>query len=553
MARCRVDPTIKRVTIEHFDFPLGCYPVEDVKPLEGFTLHFEPADGGESARDDDRPGEGGRADAEGPGGLNEGEEFPDRSDPADVFGGESGDDALPMFDAGEPEAEADDDAGEPPERGRGGRAGTPRPPKAGPPGRDQESDRAESDAGGADGADEPTEPDETDEPEPRVPRESGTRDQPRPDFGSAESMREDQDSGEWEEWPDRYVWDVLIRASRVDALLRALYSLLPGRVFPILDVLGNDAYREIDPYVSYEPVGMERFLDAARRFRGYLMEDGFVGFGVMSEEPFLYIFVDEHKVVTVRAESALKERVDAIMAAFDLKQVESLTGADSAVHEHRGVLDAPPDRPDLLTAEEIVEELRDVWGLELNVDPHRNLDDQGRELGITGWRCVVRLLGPDGTVRYLEVCLTASSLMEAHDLAVIAAEQAHSEEEEDESSQPSDRAPSTLPGKSPSVQGPGSKGSGAAGGAGGTASPTKGLPSERPDPSAGKRGGPRPCGKDRGEPPTNDPDDAATQFDVVVTDRLSPRQLEDFARELGHKGSKPTRKACRVWVARWVD
>lgn len=128
--------------------------------------------------------------------------------------------------------------------------------------------------------------------------------------------------------------------------------------------------------------------------------------------------MDEHKMVTIRAEAAIKERIEQVLAAFDLKQVDNLTEADSAVHEHR-VLEAPADRPDPLTSEEIVEE-RDIWGLELNVDPHRNLDEQGRELGITGQRCVVRLVPPDGMVRYLEVRRPES--MEAHDLSVLAAE-----------------------------------------------------------------------------------------------------------------------------------
>lgn len=261
---------------------------------------------------------------------------------------------------------------------------------------------------------------------------------------------------EWEEWPDRYVFDILVPATRLEALVRSLLSLLPGRIYPILDFLGQDEWREVDPFVSYDLLGMDRFMDALRRFRGFFYEDGLVGFGAMSEEPFLYVFVDEHKVVTVRCETRLKEKVEGVMGAFDLEQTEEIHSADSATHEHRSVLEAPEDRADLLTAEEIVEVLRDDWRLVLNIDPDRNLDEEANELGITGWRCIVRydpptpeparpepkkgarkgaarakddddapaaIAPPPPPSKYAEIFLTADSLNRATDLALEALEE----------------------------------------------------------------------------------------------------------------------------------
>ena len=266
-----------------------------------------------------------------------------------------------------------------------------------------------------------------------VPEE---RDQVHPRAGYTVSFEpaDGDEEGEWEEWPDRYVYDVLMPAGRVEALCRTLFALLPGRVYPILDVLGHDAYREVDPYVSYDLVGQERFLEAARRYRDFLFEDGLVGFGAMSEEPFLYIFLDEHKIVTVRAEATLQHRVESVLAAFDLEMVDALSGPDAATHEHRGVLLAPDDRPELLTAEEIIEQLCDQWRLTLNIDPETNLDDQGQELGVTAWRCVVRgdPLEPAEPVKegepaeaaarpsrpYAEILLTADCLREVERLVL---------------------------------------------------------------------------------------------------------------------------------------
>lgn len=293
MARCQIDKSIQRMVREGFDFPLGVYPVEDMTPREGFTLNFEPADGG-----GDRP-------------------------------------------------------------------------------RDEEEDSPLDDPGSDDGL---------------------------------------------EEWPDRYVWDIAIRASRLDALCRQLFAMLPGRIFPILDVLGADAYRELDPYVAGELVGLERFLEGLRLFRGFLFEDGLIGFGAMSDEPFFYVFIDEHKVVTVRAEVHMKEKVEKVLAAFDLTEVEQIAAADAAMHEHRSVLEAPDHRPDLLTADEIVEELRDMWGLYLNIDGDRNVDEAGTDLGTVGWRCVVRAMTEGEQLRYAEVLLTADHLNQAQELAVEAVE-----------------------------------------------------------------------------------------------------------------------------------
>jgi hypothetical protein len=247
----------------------------------------------------------------------------------------------------------------------------------------------------------------------------------------------DDDEGEWEEWPDRYVFDIVITHDRVEALVWSLLAMMPGRIYPILDVLGHDAYREIDPYISYDLLPLDRFYDALRQFRDFFYEDGMVGFGAMSEEPFFYIFVDEHKIVTVRAATAFKEKIERLLSAYDLEAMPDPAGADSAAHEHRGVLHAPDERPELMTAEEIVEHLREQWNLSLNVDPDRNVDDEGNDLGITPWRCLVRCekgepADPQSGVRYAEAILTAGSLREAEDLVFEALEQLIPPEDRDD-------------------------------------------------------------------------------------------------------------------------
>jgi len=225
--------------------------------------------------------------------------------------------------------------------------------------------------------------------------------------------------GEWEEWPDRYMYDIVVPARRLRPLVRALFSLLGLRVYPILDILGHDAYREVDPYIAYEPVGVDHLLGAIRRHGDWLFEDGMVGFGAMTDGPFLYVYVDEHKVVTVRTQADQRDRVERVLAAFDLEEAGDAAGADASAHEHRTVLRAARDDVDLMVEDEIVAELREAWRLEFNVDRFTNQDDDGRELGVTCWRCIVRTEGDNGTAhRFWETLVTAGCLDEAERLAL---------------------------------------------------------------------------------------------------------------------------------------
>lgn len=292
------------------------------------------------------------------------------------------------------------------------------------------------------------------------------------DFESADGGGE---GGDLDEWPDRYVFDAVLSAERVPNLVRCLLCMMPRKVFPILDILGHDAFREIDPFVAYDPVGLDRVQEALKQVPAFFYEDGLCGFGAMSEEPFFYFFVDEHKIVTVRVEAELKEQVERLLAAFDLEVKEDAAGVDAAAHEHRSVLWAPEKELRLLNFDEIVEQLRDDWRLVLNIDAETNIDDDEKDLGETGWWCRVRVAVPkvlpgsdeksepedkleeaDGAAaaesdeavasaegeaaeqetRYVEVVLTASCLREAEELASEAAELHAGIATDDEETQP---------------------------------------------------------------------------------------------------------------------
>ncbi len=228
------------------------------------------------------------------------------------------------------------------------------------------------------------------------------------------------ESGDWEEWPDRYMFDIVLPRRRLEMLCMSLFALLPGRVFPILDVLSEDAYREIDPFIAYESVSFERFIDEVRRFRPWFFDDGMVGFGAMSLDPFVYVFIDEHKIVTVRAETAMKERIERLLASFEAPAVTELAGVDSTEHEHRSILALELDGQQFASHAEIVERMRERWALSLNIDWDANFDDDGRPIGMCGWRVDVRRFGDDEqeSGRW-EVLLAAETLAQAEQMAVV--------------------------------------------------------------------------------------------------------------------------------------
>ncbi|MBL4809646.1 MAG: hypothetical protein JKY43_06265 [Phycisphaerales bacterium] len=224
---------------------------------------------------------------------------------------------------------------------------------------------------------------------------------------------------EVEAWPDRYVFDIVISATRLEALWVQIFAMMPGRVYPILDYIGHDCYREIDPYIAYEPLGQERMTNLLQRYRDFFIEDGMVGFGAVSEEPFFYAFVDEHKILTLRVEPEMRPKIEQLLASFELEAIDEPAGADAAAHEHRSVLITPSESPELLNADEIVEIARERWGLVLNVDPETNLDDDGQELGITPFRCLLRYESDQSpNHKYAEVICTASCLIQAETLAL---------------------------------------------------------------------------------------------------------------------------------------
>ncbi len=231
-----------------------------------------------------------------------------------------------------------------------------------------------------------------------------------------------------DEEPDTYHFHVTASHERVPPLVRELFGLLGGEVYPILEIGSRDAYRAVDVWMSQEPVTRRGFLRAWDEYAAFLLEDGAVSAGANSEEPPVEVFLDHWKGVSVHVPLLFRDAVERILDRHGLRELPEPwleeSGEFDEAMQTRPILDlSEPDLPDV---EDLLLELRDHWRLELNIDPEGNVDDAGRELGCTLWYAMVLVESAedrhDGA--YGNFWLTAASLAEAEDLLEQAVEQA---------------------------------------------------------------------------------------------------------------------------------
>ncbi len=231
-----------------------------------------------------------------------------------------------------------------------------------------------------------------------------------------------------EENPDTYAFQIAVSHERLRALLHALFEMLPGEVIPVVEIGSVDAYRSIDVYLGEGSLFIDDFLATWDEFEPILLEEVSIGVGATSEEPFLEIFVDAWKSVTVHCQVDLRDDVEAILERHGLVQVartwdEDAFEASAPSFAMREILVIEDEHsPDL---DELLLQLRDDWGLQLDVDPHSNVDDGGRELGHTLWHAIA-MADPVDDARpggaYIGIWATARSLEEVEDLVEAAVE-----------------------------------------------------------------------------------------------------------------------------------
>jgi hypothetical protein len=230
-------------------------------------------------------------------------------------------------------------------------------------------------------------------------------------------------SGEDDE-PDTYAFHVVVSHERLPVVLERAFSLLPEDIYGIIEIGSRDAYRSVDVFIGNETVPRRHFLEVWQRFEPFLLEDGTIAAGANSDEPYVEIFLDQLKSLSIHVPLSMREDVEMILRTLGLEEVpqtwpfdeEGRVDVDTRVRPVLALADEySPD------VDEILLQLRHEWNLELNVDPEENRDEGGRELGLTLWHAVVIVDPVDGNPEsgaYASVWATARSLTEMQRLIV---------------------------------------------------------------------------------------------------------------------------------------
>ncbi len=218
--------------------------------------------------------------------------------------------------------------------------------------------------------------------------------------------------------PDTYSFYVAVSHEHVSPIARRAMELLPETVYGIVEISSRDAYRPIDVYLGQEEVPLRRLLTTWRQVEPILLEDASIAAGANSESPFLELFVDQWKGLSIIVPLSMRDDVESILDSFALEEVAQTwpVGADTPGREQsqiRPVLaGAEAGAPDI---DDVLMVLRRDWRLELNVDPDTNVDEAGRALGKTLWHAVVGVEGGSaeaGDSADLSIWATAGSLSE---------------------------------------------------------------------------------------------------------------------------------------------
>jgi hypothetical protein len=218
--------------------------------------------------------------------------------------------------------------------------------------------------------------------------------------------------------PDTYSFYAAVSHERIAPVVRRALGLLPEAVYGIVEISSRDAYRPVDVYIGDREIPRRQFLASWRQCEPVLLEDASIAAGANSESPFVEVFLDQWKGLSIIVPLPMREEVESILQGSGLEEVAETwpVGDDNPGLEEsqiRPVL--APSGPDAADIDDVLQMLRWGWRLELNVDPDRNVDDGGRELGMTLWHAVVGVEGGTsgaGGSAGLSIWATAKSLNE---------------------------------------------------------------------------------------------------------------------------------------------
>lgn len=227
-----------------------------------------------------------------------------------------------------------------------------------------------------------------------------------------------------EDEPDTYAFHIVVSHEKIRPILHRVFDLLPDEVVGIVEINSRDSYRAVDVFLGTDVIAREEFLDTWQQYEPLLLEDAHIAAGANSEEPFLEIFLDQWKGVSIHVPLSMRDEVEEMLQALGLEEVpqtwsldDNATTPDLETSQIRPILEPTSEfEPDL---DEVLLDLRHAWQLALNVDPDNNVDEAGRELGMTLWHALVIVEPADGADDrggYVSVWASARSMSEIEEL-----------------------------------------------------------------------------------------------------------------------------------------
>lgn len=220
------------------------------------------------------------------------------------------------------------------------------------------------------------------------------------------------------ELPDTHQFQIAVSHERLKPLLARLFALLPEQVYPILEIISTDAYRQVDTLMSPEPISLTDFLTTWAEVEPLLLDDCALAAGAMSEEPYVEVFLEANKFIIVNIASEQSRLLEAELDAAGLHEVPShWIDDDDCMDEFTSVL---MEKNGLMTLDDVIVHLHRLWRLELNIDPEGNPDEAGRDLGVTLWHVLILVVRRDQPSNSeharIEIWLSADSLGQVEEL-----------------------------------------------------------------------------------------------------------------------------------------
>ncbi|MCH2136938.1 MAG: hypothetical protein MK101_10205 [Phycisphaerales bacterium] len=193
------------------------------------------------------------------------------------------------------------------------------------------------------------------------------------------------------EMPPSMTWTIVTSHEFVRPLVMEFFRFLPDMVTGIMELGSRDAFRAVDVFLSRKPIDRDRFRGAWDLFESLLLEEPTLAVGVNGDSPFIEVFIDIDKRVIVHAHQDSAPEIESVLRRFGLER-----RSETELMVPDALLDQVQLRPILIERQSLIVDtdhllmdLRAVWDLELDEDPDRNLDMQGREIGRTLWTGVV--------------------------------------------------------------------------------------------------------------------------------------------------------------------